>query len=138
MTVLAAMFLVIAIGPAAAAAAPPSLPAVVSGSTNWGLRSSLSTGSSTATFALGTRPVVPFTGDWDGNGSEKPGTYSGGVLRLYNQVPPEATSAAAITFGDPRGFPVAGDFDGDGRDDIAIYRNATWQVASPMTARRAA
>ncbi|MDP1848291.1 MAG: hypothetical protein Q8K79_10915 [Solirubrobacteraceae bacterium] len=119
------MFL--ATGVAPAGAATPSLPAVVSGSTSWQLRDSLTSGPPTTTFGLGTRPVVPFTGDWDGNGSETPGTYSGGVLRLYDQIPPEA-SPTAITFGDPRGFPVAGDFDGDGRDDVAIHRNATWQI----------
>ena len=114
------------VAPAAARAATPSLPAVVSVSTNWQLRDSL-LGPATTTFSLGTRPLVPFTGDWDGNGSETPGTYSGGVLRLYDQIPPEA-SPTMVTFGDPRGFPVAGDFDGDGRDDIAVYRNGSWQV----------
>lgn len=102
-------------------------PAVVRSSTTWLLRDSLTSGDPTTTFSLGTRPLVPFTGDWDGNGSQTPGTYSGGVLRLYDQIPPEA-SPTEITFGDPRGFPVAGEFDGDGRDDVAIYRNGTWQI----------
>jgi hypothetical protein len=100
---------------------------VVHSSTSWLLRDSLTSGEATTTFSLGARPVVPFTGDWDGNGSQTPGTYSGGVLRLYDQIPPE-TTPTQITFGDPRGFPVAGDFDGDGRDDVAIYRNGTWQI----------
>ena len=106
---------------------PRSLPAVVRLSTSWLLRDSRTSGEPTTTFSLGTRPLVPFTGDWDGDGSQTPGTYSGGVLRLYDEIPPEE-SPTQITFGDPRGFPVAGDFDGDGRDDVAIYRNATWQI----------
>ena len=107
--------------------APRSLPAVVRTSTTWLLRDSQTTGDPTTTFGLGTKPVVPFTGDWDGDGSQTPGTYSSGVLRLYDEIPPEDTPTQ-ITFGDTRGFPVAGDFDGDGRDDVAIYRNGTWQI----------
>ena len=87
--ILAGVLLALDAVPAVAGAqSDPSLPAVVSSSTNWQLRDSLTTGPPTTMFSVGTRPVVPFTGDWDGNGSETPGTYSGGVLRLYNEIPP--------------------------------------------------
>ena len=104
-----------------------SLPGVVTKSTNWSLRDSLSTGPETTTFSLGVRPLVPVTGDWDGDGVKTAGFYKGGTFFLRN-----ANSAGSpdieITFGDARGFPVSGDFNGDGVDDVAVVRNGTWQV----------
>jgi hypothetical protein len=110
----------------------PSLPGVVRQSTSCLLRNTFTAGPVTSAFSLGTPPLVPFTGDWDGNGTRTPGTYSGGVLSYYNEIP-AVTATFAIEFGDARGFPVAGDFDGDGRDDVAIYRNGTWQIRDTAT-----
>jgi CSLREA domain-containing protein len=110
-----------------AGARPPSQPAVVRNSTNWLLRDSLTTGDATRTFSYGSRPSVPLTGDWDGNGTRTAGTFAGGVFSLRNGVgggDPEVTFA----FGDARGFPVAADFNGDGSDDVAVYRGGVWQV----------
>jgi len=106
-----------------------SVPAVVRLSTTWLLRSEISGGEPTTTFTYGTRPLVPIIGDWDGDGSETPGTFEKGVFKLSNTYggPPEAPPYT-FTFGDSRGFPVAGDFDGDGRDDVAVYRNGNWEV----------
>ena len=110
-----------------AGARPPSQPAVVRNTTNWLLRDSLTTGDATRTFSYGSRPSVPLTGDWDGNGTRTAGTFAGGVFSLRNGVgggDPDVTFA----FGDARGFPVAADFDGDGKDDVAVYRAGLWQV----------
>jgi hypothetical protein len=106
---------------------PHARPGVVTGSTTWSLRSSLTTGAATTTFAYGTRPLVPLVGDWDGDGVATAGTFEGGTFRLRNA---NSTGNPDITFsfGDSRGFPVAGDFDGDGTDDVAVFRNGVWQV----------
>jgi hypothetical protein len=106
-----------------------STPAVVRQSTTWLLRDSVSTGQPVSSFTYGNKPLVPFFGDWDGNGSETPGTFENGVFKLSNTYGgPAEASPYTFTFGDNRGFPVAGDFDGDGRDDVAVYRNGTWQI----------
>ena len=104
-----------------------SRPALVRGSTQWLLRNTLTTGSPDTTFNYGTRPLSPMMGDWDGDGTETPGTYEAGVFKLNNA---NDGSAPDITFafGDSRGFPVAGDFNGDGTDDVAVYRAGLWQV----------
>ena len=106
-----------------------SLPGVVTASTGWSLRSSLTTGAATAAFTYGIRPpsLVPLSGDWDGDGTKTPGIYQAGEFKLRNSNdagPPQIVFA----FGDPRAFPVSGDFNGDGLDDLALYRAGTWQV----------
>ncbi|MEA2972283.1 MAG: hypothetical protein QOG82_741, partial [Actinomycetota bacterium] len=64
-----------------------SLPAVVNSSVNWRLRDRLSTGpANLPTFSLGTTPLVPVMGDWDGDGDKTPGYYKGGVFTLSNNL----------------------------------------------------
>ena len=104
----------------------PSLPGVVRASTTWLLRDSLTGGDATTTFTYGAKPLVPIMGDWDGNGSDTPGTFESGVFKLSNAIPPGAPTIT-VPFGDPRGFPVVGDFNDDGFDDLAVYRSGTWQ-----------
>ncbi len=106
-----------------------SLPAVVTGSTSWSLRDSLTTGGPTVgPFTYGARPaLVPLSGDWNGDGVKTPGYYHAGAFHLRN------TNAAGpddltFTFGNPRGFPVSGDFNGDGTDDVALFANGTWET----------
>ena len=101
-----------------------STPAVVRESVDWYLRDSLSTGDPTSLFTLGTRPLTPLLGDWDGDGTATPGTFARGTFHLSNGTAPPTT----FPFGDNRGFPTAGDFDGDGRDDVAVFRNGTWEI----------
>ena len=104
-----------------------SKPLAVRGGTNWLLRNSTTTGESDTTFTYGTKPLTPFVGDWDGNGSKTPGTFGGGVFKL-NNANDSSDADVTFTFGDPRGFPVAGDFNGDGTDDVAVVRAGVWQV----------
>ncbi len=105
-----------------------SLPAVVNLSVNWHLREVLSTGPATlAPFVLGTKPLVPIMGDWDGDGDRTPGFVKSGVFTLSDELDGSGTPIT-FTFGDTRGFPVAGDWDGDGDDEVAVYRGGTWQV----------
>ncbi|MEA2901709.1 MAG: hypothetical protein QOH36_1596 [Actinomycetota bacterium] len=105
-----------------------SVPAVVRQSTNWLLRDAVMTGDPTTTFTYGTRPLTPFFGDWDGDGSETPGTFEKGVFKLSNTYGgPAEGGDYTFTFGDSRGYPVAGDFNGDFRDDVGVFRNGTWE-----------
>ena len=105
-----------------------SLPGVVTGSTSWALRGSLTTGGPTVgPFSYGTKPLVPIMGDWNGDGVATVGTYEAGTFKLNNA---NDASAADLTFtyGDPRGFPVVGDWNNDGLDDVAVFRNGLWQT----------
>ena len=101
--------------------------------TLWSLGESLTTGTPTTDFSLGTQPLAPIMGDWDGNGTRTPGVYKAGVFSLYNTVPPAPTPELSFAFGNRRGFPVAGDFDGDGVDDVAVYDGGTWQIRLTRT-----
>lgn len=106
----------------------PSLPALVTNSTTWTLGQSLTDSPSFTTANFGARPLVPLTGDWDGNGSKTPGFFKGGAFMLTNSTGPTPTVDVTFSFGDARGFPVAGDFNGDGIDDVAVYKAGVWQV----------
>jgi hypothetical protein len=106
-----------------------SVPAVVRQSTTWLLRDAVMTGDPTTTFTYGAVPLVAFFGDWDGNGSETPGTFEKGVFKLSNTYGGSAEGGDyTFMFGHSRGYPVAGDFNGDLRDDVAVYRNGTWEI----------
>jgi VCBS repeat-containing protein len=109
-----------------AAVAIQALPVTVTSSTNWSVATSLPPAGAT-TFTYGTKPLVPIMGDWDGDGDRTPGTFEAGVFRLSNTLPPGAPTIN-VAFGDPRGFPVVGDLNGDTFDDVAVYRNGTWQI----------
>jgi hypothetical protein len=105
-------------------------PAVVTASTGFSLRNSLTTGALNTSFTFGTKPpsLVPLMGDWDGDGVRTPGVYQAGDFKLSNSDATSLTPANSFTFGDSRGFPVAGDFNGDGNDDVAVYRAGIWLV----------
>ncbi|MDQ4132526.1 MAG: FG-GAP-like repeat-containing protein [Actinomycetota bacterium] len=104
----------------------------------WSLHSAAATAGTDTTFTLGTTPLVPLTGDWDGNGSKSPGYFKGGVFYLSNSTGATPTVDQQFPFGDSRGFPVAGDFNGDGTDDVAVYRDGQWQLRfSTGTVQRA-
>jgi hypothetical protein len=116
-----------------------SRPAVVHLSTDWFIRDSLSTGEATTLLTFGTRPQTALLGDWDGDGIATPGRYAQGTFHLTNGdggggaggaggADGAGASPLTFTFGDRFGFPVSGDFDHDGRDDVAVYRDGTWEI----------
>ena len=105
-----------------------SLPALVRTSTTRILGGSLDPAPVTfMTYEYGGRPLTPLFGDWDGNGSETPGTFEAGTFKLKNSHGAGGADET-FAFGHPRGFAVAGDFDGDDRDDVAVFRNGTWEL----------
>jgi endoglucanase len=106
---------------------------VVNSSVNWRLRDRLSTGpANLPTFSLGTVPLVPVMGDWDGDGDKTPGYYKGGVFTLSNNLDGSGPPVS-FTFGQVNGFPVAGNWDGDLDDEVAVFRNGTWEVRKTTT-----
>ena len=89
----------------------------------WHLRSSVGV---VTTFGFGNPGDIPFTGDWDCNGTSTPGLYrqSDGFVYLRNS---NTTGIADIQFffGDPGDFPLAADFNGNGCDTVSVYRQST-------------
>ena len=113
-----------------------SLPGAVNMSVTWGLRNTLDSGPADISFSLGTRPLVPLAGDWNGDGIDTPAYYKNGSLFVPATVHPSLPSEEfSLLFGDSRGFPVAGDFDGDGIGDFAVFRNGTWQMRTSSESR---
>jgi hypothetical protein len=103
-------------------------PALVRQSTQWFFDADLADGpSTTPEFSYGTKPLVPFAGDWDGDGTRTAGFFNAGVFHLRATNDP-TSSEETFTFGDARGFVVVGDWNGDGLDDVAVYRNGLWQT----------
>jgi hypothetical protein len=69
----------------------------------------------------GNSPMVPITGDWDGDGSDTVSTYDPTAGRFFISNTP-ATGQAQFTFlyGNPGGVPFVGDWDGDGKDNVGV------------------
>ena len=103
----------------------PANVAVVAGTT-WMLRHGQQGGLLTP-FTYGTRPLTPIMGDWNCDTVNTAGTFERGTFRLNDQND-DSIPEHTFVFGDPRGFAVAADFDGNCYDDVAVYRNGTWQV----------
>ncbi|GAA4209818.1 hypothetical protein GCM10023074_55400 [Microbispora amethystogenes] len=95
-------------------------------------------GSTVATrpvFAYGNSPMVPITGDWDGDGKDTVSTYDPTTGRFFISNDP-ATGQAQYTFmyGDPNAVPLVGDWDGDGKDNIGVRMgNKFYMRTSPVT-----
>ena len=77
-------------------------------------------------FAFGNPGDKPFTGDFDGDGTDTVGLHreSSGFLYFRNS---NTTGVADISFfyGNPGDVLFAGDWDSDGDDTVAVYRGAT-------------
>ena len=74
-------------------------------------------------FFFGDPGDIPFSGDWDGDGTETPGLYrqSDGYVYLRNSRD-SGLADISFYFGNPGDLPLVGDFDGDGDDSVSIYR----------------
>jgi subtilisin family serine protease len=90
---------------------------------------------STTSFYFGEPGDIPFTGDWDCNGSETPGMYrpADGFAYLRNSAT-QGTADTAFWVGNPGDVPLAGDFNGDGCDTLSVFRpsTATMYVANRL------
>ncbi len=75
-------------------------------------------------------PLLPVTGDWDGDGKDTAGLYrrDTGQFFLKNENREGAENLVAV-FGSglSKGVPIAGDWDGDGLDTLGVYDPVTRQ-----------
>lgn len=66
--------------------------------------------------------ATPIIGDWDGDGQDNVGLFSGNEFLL--DVNDDGVADAVVPFGRSTDLPVSGDFNGDGFDDIGVFRSA--------------
>lgn len=72
------------------------------------------------------------SGDWNGDGTDSIGSFSGGVWKVRDQnfptvVLPAPFGAKTINFGASGDLPVVGDWNGDGIDTPGVFRPSTGQ-----------
>src|SRR4051812_15718068 len=72
---------------------------------------------------------VRVLGDWNHDGAQTPGVFSGGQWQLWNQMEHTTTPALTTSFGQPGDVPVVGDWDGDGTTDLGVVRGSEWILA---------
>lgn len=83
---------------------------------------------------IGSAPFEPrVVGDWDGNGTDTVGVYSGGSWSLRNSNS-SGPPSQLISYGYPGALPVVGDWDGDGRDGFGVYDNGWWLLRNTPSA----
>ncbi|MEO3807779.1 M23 family metallopeptidase [Sphaerisporangium sp. B11E5] len=86
-------------------------------------------------FQYGNSPMVPITGDWDGDGKDTVSTYDPTAGRFFISNTP-STGQAQYTFlyGNPYAVPFVGDWDGDGKDNVGVRMgNRFFMRTSPVT-----
>ncbi|MEO3857989.1 hypothetical protein [Acrocarpospora sp. B8E8] len=86
-------------------------------------------------FSYGNSPMVPITGDWDGDGKDTVSTYDPTAGRFFISSNP-ASGQAQYTFlyGDSNAVPFVGDWDGDGKDNVGVRMgNGFYLRTSPVT-----
>ena len=83
----------------------------------------------------GTQPATQLRGDWNGDGTQTPGWFRGGVFHLRNRNgagPPDHV----IRFGRAQDIPVVGDWNGNGRDTIGVVRDGEWHLKNSLSGGR--
>jgi hypothetical protein len=95
----------------------------------WRLRNSNTTGPADIRVTFGTSVWTALAGDWDGNGTDTPGTFDPRTdrWRLLTFTGPDTFTFATFTFtaGTGRVMPIVGDWNGDGQDTIGLWEPAT-------------
>jgi SpoIID/LytB domain protein len=91
----------------------------------WTLRSSASAGAPTTVVRYGGPTDRAIACDWDGNGTDTLGVYSGGTWYLRNDLAPGAPHVT-VSYGAGSYTPVCGDWDGNGTETIGVYTPEGW------------
>ncbi|MGW2199705.1 hypothetical protein ACWCSH_46170 [Streptosporangium sp. NPDC001682] len=100
------------------------------------LSDSLASGAHTRpVISYGDSPMIPISGDWDGDGKDTPSAYDPTTGRfLLSNNPTTGAAQHIITYGNPNADPLVGDWDGDGKDNIGVRMGYTFYLrTSPIT-----
>ena len=100
----------------------------------WYLREMNTPGPPDHTVVFGGSADRPVVGDWDNNGSDTVGVFSGGKWFIRNDLdsgPPHANFA----YGAPGYIPVTGNWTG-GSEGIGVYVGGTWYLRNSATPAR--
>ena len=80
-------------------------------------------------FRFGVAGDVPLAGDWNGDGIQTIGLFSGGTWYLdTNGDGSFGEGDKVVDYGLSSDIPIVGDFDGDGRTELGVYRRGTWYI----------
>ena len=96
-----------------------------SGLSQFFLRNSNTPGTPDLDASLGTRGDIPFTGDFDADGTNDLGVLKNatGELLILKRRPFSPDVLISVQFiAQPGDLPIVGDWDGDGFDSLGIYR----------------
>lgn len=91
----------------------------------WTLRSSATPGAPTTVVRYGAPTDRAISCDWDGNGTDTLGVYSGGAWHLRNQLSAGAPDLSFV-YGWNGPTPVCGDWNGNGTETIGVYTADGW------------
>jgi SpoIID/LytB domain protein len=91
----------------------------------WTLRSNATPGLPTTVVRYGGPTHRAISCDWDGNGTDTLGVYSGGTWHLRNQLSP-GWPDASFNYGWDGTTPVCGDWNGNGTETIGVYTSDGW------------
>ncbi|MDH2426839.1 M23 family metallopeptidase [Sphaerisporangium sp. TRM90804] len=86
-------------------------------------------------FRYGNSPMVPISGDWDGDGTDTVSTYdpTSGRFHISNS-PANGQAQYSFRYGDANGVPFVGDWDGDGKDNVGVRMGRVFYMrTSPVT-----
>jgi protocatechuate 3,4-dioxygenase beta subunit len=80
-------------------------------------------------FRFGVSGDVPLAGDWNGDGIQTIGLFSGGTWYLDTNGDGTFNDGdKVVDYGQSTDIPIVGDFDGDGRTELGVYRRGVWYI----------
>ena len=92
----------------------------------WYLRNSNTAGFADEVVKFGCAATQPVVGDWDGDGDDTPGTWSGHEWSLNNEL--DGTADETFRFGSLLNDPIVGDWDGDEDETVGVVNGDTWYL----------
>ncbi|GAA3792784.1 hypothetical protein GCM10022226_10060 [Sphaerisporangium flaviroseum] len=83
----------------------------------------------------GNSPMVPISGDWDGDGKDTVSAYDPTAGRfLISDTPAGGQAQYVFRYGNANAVPFVGDWDGDGKDNVGVRMgNVFYMRTSPVT-----
>ncbi len=99
----------------------------------WHLSNRKSAGPAAFSATLGFSRDQVLSCDWNGNGTDTPGTFANGRWVLSNR-PDGGGRLRTFTYGRAGDTALCGDFNGDGRDTIGVHRGRRWLLRNANSA----